>query len=33
MPIVQLKDVKKTYELGKTQVHAVKGCHFLILKR
>lgn len=32
MPIVQLKDVKKTYELGKTQVHAVKGVTFDIKK-
>lgn len=32
MPIVQLKNVKKTYELGKTQVHAVKGVTFNINK-
>lgn len=32
MPIVQLNNVKKTYELGKTQVHAVKGVTFDIKK-
>ena len=32
MAIVQLKDVKKTYPLGKTLVHAVKGVSFEIAK-
>jgi putative ABC transport system ATP-binding protein len=32
MAIVRLKDVKKTYPLGKTLVHAVKGVSFEIAK-
>lgn len=32
MPIVQLNDVKKTYPLGKVEVHAVKGVSFEIEK-
>lgn len=32
MSIVQLKEVKKTYPLGKTEVHAVKGVSFVIEK-
>lgn len=30
MPIIELKDVKKTYPLGKVQVEAVKGVSFCI---
>lgn len=32
MAIVELKDVKKVYPLGKTEVHAVKGVSFEICK-
>ncbi len=32
MPIAELKDVKKIYPLGKTQVHALKGVSFTIEK-
>ena len=32
MAIVSLKDVKKTYPLGKTEVHAVKGVSFDIAR-
>ncbi len=32
MAIVELKDVKKIYPLGKTEVHAVKGVSFEICK-
>jgi len=32
MAIITLKDVKKTYPLGKTQVQAVKGVSFEIMK-
>lgn len=32
MAIVKLQDVKKTYPLGKTEVHAVKGVSFAIRK-
>jgi putative ABC transport system ATP-binding protein len=32
MSIVTLKDVKKNYPLGKTEVHAVKGVSFEIVR-
>ena len=32
MGVVNLKDVKKTYPLGKTEVHAVKGVSFEVAK-
>jgi putative ABC transport system ATP-binding protein len=32
VPIVSLKDVKKTYPLGKTEVHAVRGVSFDITR-
>ncbi len=32
MPIIELKDVKKVYPLGKVEVHAVKGVSFSIEK-
>ncbi|HEY9055047.1 MAG TPA: ABC transporter ATP-binding protein [Rectinemataceae bacterium] len=32
MPIIELKEVKKTYPLGKVEVHAVKGVSFAIEK-